>query len=116
MDGLVSSDDRFGGPVFHRLGENDISVVVVDDEHVVVAARGWKNKAAREIAEDLASDGAEVGEYMMGAAKHRWLVGCFRWEEVVRERGIGDSDGNRSSLVAALTGTLLVEVAECSDV
>ena len=48
MDGLVSSDDRFGGPVFHWLGENDIVAVVVDDEHVVVAARGWKNEAARE--------------------------------------------------------------------
>ena len=77
--------------------------------------RGWENKAAREIAEDLASDGAEVGEDMMGAAKHCWLVGCFRWEEVVRERGIGDSDGNRSSLGAALMGVLLVKVAECSD-
>ena len=42
---------------FHWLGENDIAVVVVDDEHVVVAARGWENEAAREIAEDLASDG-----------------------------------------------------------
>ena len=50
-----------------------------------------------------------------GTAKHRWLVGCFRWEEVVRERGIGDSDDNRSSLGAALMGALLVEVDECSD-
>ena len=116
MDGLVSSDGRFGGPVFHRLGENDIAVVVVDNKHVVVAARGWKNEAARDIAEDLASDGATVGEEMMGAAKRCWLVGCFRWEEVVREQGIGDSDGNRSSLGAALMGALLVEVEECSDV
>ena len=115
MDGLVSSDDQFGGPVFHQLGKNDIAVVVVDDEHVVVAARGWKNKAARDIAEDLASDGAAVGEDMMGAAKHCWLVKCFRWEEVVRERGINYSDGNRSSLGAALMGALLVEVAKCSD-
>ena len=70
MDGLVSSDDLFGGPVFHRLGRNDIAVIVVDDEHVVVSARGWENKAAREIAEYLASDGAAVGEDIMGATKH----------------------------------------------
>ena len=63
----------------------------------------------------MASDGAAVGEDMMGAAKHRWLVGCFRWEEVMREQRIGDSDGSRSSLGAALMGALLVEVAECSD-
>ena len=63
----------------------------------------------------MASDGAAVGEDMVGAAKHRWLVGCFRWKEVVRERGIGDSDSNRSSLGAALMGAFLVEVDDCSD-
>ena len=63
----------------------------------------------------MASDGAAVGEDMMGAAKHRRLVGCFRWEEVVREQAIGNSDGNRSRLGSALMGALLVEVAECSD-
>ena len=63
----------------------------------------------------MASDGAAVGEDMMGVAKRRWLVGCFRREEVVRERGIGDSDGNRISLGADLMGALLVEVDECSD-
>ena len=58
MYGLVRSHDLFGGLVLHWLGKNDIAVVVVDNEHVVVAARGWENEAAREIAEDLASDGA----------------------------------------------------------
>ena len=55
MGAFVGGEDGGARFVGHWLDVDEIAIVVVDYEHVGVAARGWLDEAAGEVAKDLAS-------------------------------------------------------------
>ena len=73
---FVGGEDFGPSLVLHRLDMYEVTVVLVDDEHVAVAHRRRLNEAAGEVGEDLAGGGGEVGVEVVGACcGWRWVGG-----------------------------------------
>ena len=88
---FVGGKDGGAGFVGHRLDVDEITIVIVDDEHVGVAARRWVDKAAGEIAKDLAGGGGEVGVDVMCAHGRRRRADGKEVVEVVGVSVVGVS-------------------------
>jgi hypothetical protein len=56
------------------LGVNGVTVVIIEDEDVVVASGGRDNEAASLIGAYLASDGLTVGVDVVGALDLRCII------------------------------------------
>ncbi len=87
----VGDKDLGTGLGFHGLDVNEVTVVVIDDEHVAVAIRRGLYEATGEVGEDLAGGGgkvsinevcAEPGEWWEEDGspwRCRWRWGSWRW-------------------------------------
>jgi hypothetical protein len=54
-------EDLWAGSARHRLDINEITVLVIQDQHVGVSGTGWHEKTTCWIGEDLAGGGFIVG-------------------------------------------------------
>ena len=63
---LVGSEDGGTFLVRHGFNVDEVAVVVVEDEHVAVAARGGVEEASGKVGEDLAGDACKVDVEVIG--------------------------------------------------
>ena len=93
MGPFVGGQDFGGSFVFHGLGVDVITVVVVEDEELVAARAGGRDETDGLVGEDLARVGHAGGEAKMGASAGG---GAVRESVVVRSAdGVGGLIGRR---------------------
>ncbi len=85
MGPFVGGQDFGDSFVFHGLGMDLITVIVVEDEELVAARAGGRDETAGLIGKDLAHVGHACGEAKMGASAGGGAVG----ESVVVRRADG---------------------------
>jgi hypothetical protein len=109
MSALIGGQNLGAGLVLHEFDVDSVAVVIVKDEHVVVAGTGGSEKAARLVCVDLTGDPLVGNKDMVcacdGVGVGRIKVGL---RSVWRCRGGGRNDGGK--LGGAKVCSLLIKV------
>jgi hypothetical protein len=96
MSALIGGQNLGAGLVLHEFDVDSVAVVIVKDEHVVVAGTGGSEKAARLVGVDLTGDPLVGNKDMVCACDG---VGCGRIKVGLRIgwrcRGCWRNDGEK---------------------